>query len=234
MEPQLLEDGKAMRVLIHQPSYFPWIGLFDLMDRADVIVWYDTAQYTKNDWRNRNRIKGPNGPMWMTIPVHGSTHAQIDDIEISGRGWWEDHKKMFQMNYARAPFFKEVMDCITEYDIGLNGMLWGSAYGSTSLCLKYMGICREFMWDSSMGIEHGTDPTAYLVKIMEHVGGTEYLTSDGAKNYLDVKQFTERGMRVRFHNYRHPVYPQQWGEFVSHLSILDLLFNCGREAANLL
>ena len=229
-----------MKVLIHQPSYFPWIGLFDLIERADMVIWYDTAQYTKNDWRNRNRIKGPSGPMWMTVPVHGSTHKAIRDIVPANDEWRNTHLKMLRMNYAKAPYFSEVMDLV-EYSMSCpyGKSIADIAAHCTMRCVDYMRIKREVRWVSKLENDGCSsaftdDPTQKLIRMIRFVNGTEYITSDGAKGYLDTKQFDSEKIRVKFHNYRHPVYPQLWGDFVSHLSILDMLFNCGSDTGQLL
>jgi hypothetical protein len=222
-------------VVILQPSYLPWLGFFDQFDRSDVFVFYDDVQFDKNGWRNRNRIKGPMGATWLTVPVRQSGRAgqAIMDVEIDqSRPWAVKHLRSLRQFYARSPFLGRYMDGIEEVlcrpwsrlvdlDIELSLRLCGM-----------IGLDREVHRASALGI--GGDRSSRLVNICRHFGATRYLSGMAAISYLQGDLFAEAGIEIQFQDYLHPVYPQQFGEFVSHLAVVDLLFNAGPDALRLI
>lgn len=221
-------------VAILQPSYLPWLGFFDQMARADVFVLYDDVQYTKNDWRNRNRIKTPNGPMWLTVPMdRRSPHGHIRDalIAVDNR-WRSDHLKAMEMNYARAPFWPEV-SVLMEPLFWRQLTLFDLCGDILDVLYTYLNLKAVVTRSSSIGYANLVG-TERLVAICRALEATDYLTGDAAQNYLEVDKFSKAGITVHWQNYQHPVYPQLWGPFVSHLSIMDLLFNCGPRSLEIL
>jgi hypothetical protein len=215
-----------VRVLIHQPSYFPWLGLLDLCQKADLILWYDTAQYTKNDWRNRNRVRGQNGPLWMTIPVHASMHEQISTVVTASNMWRDNHRNMLKMCYGKAPrYWKVLLGVVEPVLMRKTSNLADIAISSVDAMLKHIGHGRQMGKVSDLCGIGGSTPTDVLISILKNVGANEYLTSDGARDYLEADKIESAGIKVTWHDYVHPVYEQRWQPFVSHLSALDYLFN---------
>ena len=98
------------RVAVLQSNYIPWKGYFDLIHSVDEFVWYDDVQYTKHDWRNRNRIKTPRGVRWLTIPCQAHGKPRIDQVRIADPRWAEKHWRILTENYADAPFFARYRD----------------------------------------------------------------------------------------------------------------------------
>ncbi len=227
--------GKHMRVVVLQPSYLPWLGYFDQIERADTFVFYDDVQYDKNSWRNRNRIKTSQGGQWITVPVLTKHRfgANINEIEINNNTpWASKHLKMLAQNYSKGPYFKEY--------IGLFESIYSREWMKLAdldielveSISKVLGINTEFVLSSELNVKG--DRLERLMDICLKLGADRYLTGNSAKDYMDEEAFAARGIEVEYQDYRHPDYPQLYGEFVSHLSIVDLLFNCGPQSLSII
>ena len=218
-----------MKLVILQPGYLPWLGFFDQMNWADVFVVYDDVQYTKNDWRNRNRIKGPNGPQWLTVPVHYQMGDRIKDVAVpQDKRWVKSHLKSLQFAYSKAKFFDEYFRQIKDLIESSYERLIDLDMALIEYLNNVLGIKTQILYSSQLNTQgHKSER---LVDICLECGATQYLTGDAAKDYLNLKLFKDNGIDVNFHNYKHPVYPQLFGEFIPFLSVVDLLFNCGSES----
>ena len=225
-----------MRIGILQPGYLPWLGFFEQMSRSDVFVIYDDVQYDKEGWRNRNRIKGPNGVQWLTVPVHikFEEHPLVYEVKIDNKSnWRRKHLSSLRMNYAKAPFlsryigiFEEAYSREWDYlvDIDIYFVL------KLSHCL---GIDeKKIIRSSSLNVDG--DKIEKLVKICRLFDADIFYEGAAGRNYLDNSYFAENGIRIEFQDYRHPVYRQLHGEFVPYLSMVDLLFNHGEESLSIL
>lgn len=222
------------RVAILQSNYIPWKGYFDLIAAVDEFILYDDMQYTRRDWRNRNQIKTPQGVQWLTVPVKvkGKYYQSIRETAIDGTDWAVSHWQTLQLNYRRAPFFKEITTyiepfyCDKEYTLltDLNHTL------IKAICV-YLGITTKisFSWDYS--IPETEDRTERLKHIVVAAEGTEYISGPGAKNYLREDLFTVDNVGVTWFNYEgYSPYQQLWGEFTHAVTVLDLMFNCGKDS----
>ena len=224
-----------MRVVVLQPGYLPWLGFFDQLDRSDVFVLYDDVQFDKHGWRNRNRIKTREGPMWLTVPVRtkGLGRPRNGEIEIDPTQHWAGkHLQAIRTWYGKAPHFKEVFPAIEEVLSQPWTRLLDLDRAAMEAVAKLLGLKRRVVLASSLGIDGGQ--TDRLVAICRHLGADRYLTGDAAKSYLEEGKFTGAGIAVEWHGYRHPRYRQLQGEFVPYLSIVDLLMNHGRESLEVL
>jgi len=218
-------------VVVLQPGYLPWLGFFDQLRRADVFVYYDDAQYDKHGWRNRNRIKTQNGPIWLTVPVRhrGEGFPKILDVEIDARTpWARKHLSSVRQAYARAPFLQRYLPALEELLAGKWERLVDLDLACAELMANWLGLRRRVERSSRLGI--GGERSERLVGICRHFGAATYVSGDAAAAYLDVGLFERNGIAVEFQRYAHPTYPQRHGEFVPYLSALDLLLNCGDEA----
>ena len=217
-----------MRVVINQPNYIPWRGYFDFFKQADAFVFYDDVQYTKNDWRNRNEIKTQDGKQWLTVPVDDSNrmtkHMLINEAKIIQNGWQERHLQAIEMHYKNAPFFDVIYGLMKEALGEQHETISTLDVSITNKILDYLGIRRKTYLSSELDIPH-TDPTQRVVDICKKLGATEYLSGDAAKDYLELDKFGD--IRVLWHRYREKVYPQLHGPYVSKISVIDLLMNCG-------
>lgn len=223
-------------LVVLQPSYLPWLGYFDQLAKADVFVWYDDVQFDKHGWRNRNRIKGPKGPIWLTVPVlhSGRPDQLILDVEIDNRlPWRRKHRSSIEQLYARAPFLNHLLPELTEMLERPWERLVDLDIATTDWLAAQLSIATPRSRSSLLGIDG--DRNDRLLNLCRHFGATRYLTGDAARDYLDVPRFEAIGVEVVWHGYSHPSYSQLHGEFVPYLSALDLLLNAGpTEAGKLL
>jgi hypothetical protein len=224
-------DLKVKKVAILQSSYIPWKGYFDLISAVDEFIIYDDMQFTKHDWRNRNQIKTPQGVQWLSIPVGQSIHRRIRDVTLVN-GWQVKHWKTLESNYRRAPFFDEVAQWLeplylTETHTGLSQM---NRKFMEAIC-GYIGIDTRITncWDYMSAGDKTR--TARLVDLCQQAGATQYLSGPAAKDYIEAQLFDDAGIALQWFDYAgFPEYPQLWGEFTHGVTVLDLLFNCGKDA----
>lgn len=219
------------KVAILQSNYIPWKGYFDIIAAVDEFILYDDMQFTKNDWRNRNLIKTPQGVQWLSVPVGQDIKRRIRDVELTSP-WQSKHWKTLQNNYRRAPFFDEVADWLEplymrEIHTNLSAM---NRKFMEAIC-EYVGIKTRITncWDYES--EDDKFPTARLVNLCRQVGATHYLSGPAAKDYLEVQLFDMAEIELQWFDYTgYPPYSQLWGEFTHGVTILDLLFNCGKDS----
>jgi WbqC-like protein family len=218
------------KAAIVQSSYIPWKGFFDMIAAVDEFVLYDDVQFTKNDWRNRNQIKTPQGVQWLTVPVGQNINRRIRDVVLADAGWQAKHWKTIESNYRRAPHFDAVADTIKPLYVQQRHVHLSSLNRALieAIC-AFLGIGTKISnsWDYTLA----EGKTHRLVDLCEQMGATEYISGPAAKNYIDEKAFAEHGIQLTWFDYAgYPKYSQLWGDFVHEVSILDLLFNCGKEA----
>jgi len=220
------------KIAISQSNYIPWKGYFDLINSVDEFVFYDCAQYTRRDWRNRNLIKAPAGMTWLSIPVRtkGAYHEPISAIEVVDVGWSTSHFQQIERCYARASSFRPVAD-----------FLWG-LYGSVNSTMLstinrtlvtgiagYLGVETKLRGSSELVLQEGRSER--LLGICQSLAATTYVSGPAARTYLDVGLFSRHGIEVEWFDYSgYPKYPQLWGDFVHEVSIVDLLMNCGPDS----
>jgi hypothetical protein len=218
------------RVAILQSNFIPWRGYFDLIAAVDEFIFYDDAQYTKNDWRNRNRIKTPQGAQWLTIPVGDAIHRPIRAVEVVVPDCGAAHWKRLVANYRRARHFDGVAAWLQPlYDGETWSMLSIVNQRLVAAICDALGI-RTRLARSSDYVLAG-DRNERLVALCVQAGATVYLSGPAARSYLDEAAFASAGIEVRWFDYAgYREYPQLWGSFVPDVSIVDLLFNCGRDA----
>ncbi|NUU97591.1 WbqC family protein [Marinitoga sp. 1138] len=220
-----------MKIAILQPNYIPWKGVFDMINKVDIFVFLDDVQYTKSDWRNRNIIKTPNGKQWITVPVKSNSISQkIYEVQISQKiNWQRKHLNSFIANYSKAKYFKDFKWLLEDFYIKhswtrLNEL---NIYTTKKIC-EVLNIKTQFYVSSELNITG--EKNERLIKIIKSFNGKEYISGPAAKNYLDFKLFEKNNIKIRFMQYNYPEYPQLHGEFIHEVTILDVLFNCGKNA----
>jgi hypothetical protein len=224
------------KVAIVQSNYIPWRGYFDLISYVDEFVIFDDMQYTKGDWRNRNQIKTPNGLEWLTIPVQakGKFNQAICEVQTDGFSWISTHLKSIERNYARSKSFDEVMPWIRSLYSDLEGKTLSeiNLHLTMEICL-YLGISTPITLSTSYSSHE--DPSARLAQITLEANGSIYVSGPAARTYLNEEPFNQRNLDVDWFSYDdYRKYPQLWGDFKSHVSVVDLILNCGSEAKNYL
>jgi len=223
-----------MIVAIHQPQYLPWLGYFHKMNRADAFVFLDTVQFKKNEFQNRNRIKGSGGPQWLTVPVIQKLGQDIREVHINTTvRWQKKHISSLAACYGRAPCFdlyKNALEDLLDRPWELLGSLNIEA---TKLIASLIGIDTPLFLASEMeGVSDDRDRR--LIEITQRLGGDSYLAGVGGRDYMNLTIWEEAGIEVLFQEFEHPEYPQVFEGFSSHLSAVDLLFNTGNEAIHYL
>jgi WbqC-like protein family len=220
--------------VIIQPSYVPWRGLFDLIHRADVFVFYDDVQYDKHGWRNRNRIKTPSGTQWLTIPVSSKgnitnglllSEAQV----VWTHDWAKKHAMTLRHCYHKAPFFADYAPMLEEFYSIRPERLVDFTITTTLALAKALGLSRtRFVRSSELGLT-GTR-TERLIHILEKVSATHYISGPSAKAYLDEALFREAKIGLEYIEYDYPEYEQLYPPYDPNVSVLDLLFMKGAAA----
>jgi WbqC-like protein family len=228
----ILKKHLEKKIAILQSNYIPWKGYFDLIAAVDEFIIYDDMQYTRRDWRNRNQIKTPLGVQWLTVPVQvkGKYHQKIRDTEIDDSGWAMVHRKALVQNYSRASHFGEIAAWLEPlYLVESCTHLSRLNRCFIEAVCDYLGIKTVISnsWDYSLL----DGKTERLADLCQQAGGTEYISGPAAKDYIEESVFTERGIKLTWFDYSgYPEYPQLWGEFTHGVTILDLLFNCGKNS----
>ncbi|MFA6208470.1 MAG: WbqC family protein [Candidatus Obscuribacterales bacterium] len=217
-------------VVIVQSNYIPWKGYFDLINSSDQFVIYDEVQYTKRDWRNRNKIKSESGVMWLTVPVEvkGKYFQKISETKIADHSWAKSHWSSITHSYARAPYFHMYQKTLAEWYEAAEKM----DYLSEVNCLFLTGICGllgiETTLHQSSSFVLSEGKSERLLNICKELGADRYISGPAAKNYLDETIFQHAQIEVAWSDYSsYPEYEQLYPPFEHYVSILDLLFATG-------
>lgn len=217
-----------MKIAIMQPTYLPWIGYFDLIRSVDAFVIYDHAQFEKQSWQNRNKIRSKNGEILLSLQLdnRGTSFRPIKDVQLFQPAFFlKSHFKSIQLSYAKAKNYEEI--------IGELKVLFEQPY--TSLMelnmafilygMKKLGLSTNILFSSEMNTQGKR--VELLVDVCKKCGANQYLSPVGSKDYIDENNiFDENGIELIYQNYRHPVYQQvNYKDFISHLSFIDYLMN---------
>ena len=219
---------------ILQPHYLPWIGYFEMFDRVDVFVFLDDVQFIKREWKNRNKIrKTHNHPdsKWLSVPVKtADQRKKLNQVRLVQEDWPRAHLNSISSSYAKAPFFSEVFpfleDALKNSEETILSKLNIRLIKEINALL---GIKTECINSSTLGVVGSKQDK--ILKICKVVGINKYLANNASTSYLDLGYFFENGIEVLFQNYTHPKYEQVFSQQIlaplSHLSVIDLLFNAG-------
>lgn len=216
--------------------FFPWVGMFEQIRLADTYVHYDDVQFSKGSFVNRVQIKTSDGFKWLTIPLYKQRLGQaiLEVLTDDEQDWRNQHLTFLAQTYRRAPYKDEMIAVVEKVyrneerkliDIVVAGLL--------EVC-RYFGLCegREFRYSSHMGV--GGESSQRVVNTVKKAGGDVYITGHGAKNYLDHAVFEKNKIHVEYMKYRRTPYPQLYGAFNPHVSILDLIANRGKEGGKMI
>lgn len=220
--------------VILQPSYIPWRGYFDQILKSDIFVFYDDVQFDKRGWRNRNRVKSAQGPLWLTIPVAAkgsiTQSRRIMDIPIVyDRDWAHQHLETLRRSYARAPYFQEYMDLLMPYYHKKYELISDFTIDTTIALAGKLGVGKErFIRSSDLGIE--ADRNQRLISIVQKLNADHYISGPSAQDYIDPVLFQDADIQLSYINYNYPEYPQLYPPFDPQVTILDLLFMMGDES----
>lgn len=228
-----MTNSEKKKVAILQSNYIPWKGYFDLIDQVDYFVVYDIVQYTKNDWRNRNKIKTQNGLQWLTIPVKvNSLEQRVNETQLANNRWVRKHLNSIQQNYSKAPHLADYKNELIELyerasaltllsDVNLLFIKWIN---------QKLGITTEIKFAQDLVLQ-SENKVQRLVEICKALNADTYLSGAAATDYLDESMFNAEGIQVEWMNYQgYPEYRQLHGDYESTSSVLDVLLNQGDNA----
>lgn len=225
-----------MILTAHQPTYLPWLGLFDKIAQADKFCIFDAVQYTHRDWLTRNYIKTAAGPLMLSVPVASKGHfgKRISDVELIVGNWTRKHMRSIELAYKKAPFFEQhfagvgaILDLYAE-----GGLLVDLNTDLLRYFLRALGIQVPLVRASDFSFDG--DKSALVLSMCETLGATSYIFGGEGENYADTEAFARAGIECKFQRYEHPVYSQLHGAFEPRMSVLDLLMNCGPASLGIL
>jgi hypothetical protein len=202
--------------------------------QADVFCFLDNVQYKKNEWQNRNRIKTAHSWQWITVPVCFRFPQKINKVEINTtQPWVKKHLQALVTNYSKAPYFEDYFSTFEE----CLRRDWKWLFELNIFLIEHIGKLlgvqqKQTILASELPLSN--DPTGRLVDICKSVGADTYLAGQDGANYMNLERFDENNINVIFQEFQHPVYSQLFNEFQSHLSVVDLLFNCGPESVEII
>ncbi len=217
-------------ITIHQPQYLPWIPYFHKVLQSDIFVLLDDVQFQKNGVQNRNQIKTPQGVLWLTIPVKQSFGQRINEVDIANKNVFGKHKKTLELNYSKSPFYSEIMNLLTPIFDKDFGKLVEINNEIIIELLSYLEFRGEIILSSQLNIN--LEGSERILEICKSLGASMYISGSGGKDYLNLESFGEANIEVIFQDYKSFEYPQLYAQagFVKDLSVIDLLFNVGKQS----
>jgi len=231
---------EAIRLAGIQPGYLPWLGFFDQMRRVDVFVIADEMQFSSSGWTHRNRVRGPHGAAWLTLPARPQREQRICDVELDAAvPWAREHAQRLRHFYGRSPFAPDLLAQLWSAVDEHAARMVDASIPIIRFLAARLGITTPLVVSSERGLERAYDarfpdrrgPTERIIAFMKALGASELLEGEAGREYIDLALCAEHGIRVEFQHYAHPTYRQLHEPFVSHLSVLDLLLCEGESAA---
>ena len=223
-----------MKIAILQSNYIPWKGYFDLINMVDTFVLFDTVQFTRRDWRNRNKIKTQNGLEWLTIPVQvkGNYSQTIQDTIVAQKDWGKKHWRTIQHHYAKTKYFSEYKDIFEHVYLDFEDKYLSDInYRFLTQINTILSIETKICW--SRDFKLGADKNENLLEICKDCHATDYISGPAAKSYLDMALFQQEDINVTWMDYsNYPQYTQLHPPFDHGVTILDLIFNEGSKSIN--
>jgi hypothetical protein len=222
-----------MILAAHQPAFMPWLGYLDKLAKADLFVVMDDLQFEAQNFQNRNRVKLNHGPFWLTVPLLRGKQTdrlidkRIDNTGRGGRHHWQIRTwRTLCVHYGRAPHFARYAAALEDTYLRRWDWLVDLDLHILDLARRWFGITRPIVRASSLGLRGAK--TDRIISMCHAVGARTYLTGKGGSaGYLDVDALARAGIATVWQSFTHPVYPQRYSSFASHLGFLDFLFNAG-------
>jgi len=215
-----------MKITIHQPNFLPYLGFFDKCDFSDILVLYDSAQFKKNDFQNRNKIKTSDRWIWLTVPVSYKFGDSISKVKIdNSKDWKNTHLKSLKLNYSKSPFYKEYINKIKSIYNKKWTYLSDFNIALINLLLKELKIKCKVVKSSELNIKSRS--TQALVDICKKLNAIEYVSGKDGRKYINKELFEKENIMVLSQDYQYPKYKQKFKGFEPYMCILDLLFNEG-------
>jgi hypothetical protein len=223
---------------ILQPTYLPWAGYFEMIDASEIFVVFDHVQFVKKSWHHRNRIKGPNGEILLTIPVRKmSRNSRICDIEIcyEGSNPIEKHWNTISKSYGKSRYFKDYESIFAGIYSERPKYLRDFNVKIISTICDLIGIKTKIIFSSELNLaEEHLDKSEKVAALCDKAGITYLYDAKSAQAFIDTSHFAERNITIAFQNYEHPRYRQLFDGFIPYMSVIDLLFNEGQDCLKII
>ena len=218
------------KIAILQPNFLPWKGVFDLINQVDIFVFLDDVEYTKRDWRNRNKIKNSTGTNWISVPVvtkHKKNQLIMDTNIDNTEAWQKKHYNAFELNYHKALFYNEFSWILNEIYKKHWSNLSDLNIFSTKLIANLLKIKTNFVNSSEINVSGQKDDK--LINICKELHADHYISGPAGKNYIIDNKFTTNNIKLEYIEYKYPHYQQVYLPFQHNVTILDTIFNCGKK-----
>ncbi|MGG1552413.1 WbqC family protein [Paenibacillus ferrarius] len=215
-----------MILTAHQPAYLPWLGYLEKIKNSDIYVYLDSVQFETRSFINRNKIKTPNGGIWLSVPVKSKGHREIplNQLEIdTSIDWKTAHLKAIYLNYKKAPKFNECYSKLESLYSTEHTYLSDLCYNQLLFWFKEFNITTRIVKSSELNIK--SKKSDLILDLCKHYNSDVYISGTLGRDYIEISKFQEFGIEVIFQNYLHPVYPQLWGSFIPYMSVLDFWMN---------
>jgi hypothetical protein len=227
------------RAAIHQPNFLPWIGYFHKISLVDDFVFFDDVQFPRGKtFGNRVKIKTNNGELWLTVPVLSKGELlNFNTILINNTFPWQRKiLKTLELAYSRAKHFEEYHKSFSDIFTRPYELLVDLNIELIKYVINQMGIDVNLHLSSEISVKETTNAEDKIISILKNIGISGYVTGSGAGSvrYIDEERFRHDNIEIDWQKYKSPVYPQLWGPFIPDLSIIDLLFNCGKDSIEIL
>ncbi|MDY6994324.1 MAG: WbqC family protein [Pseudomonadota bacterium] len=221
-----------MKVAIIQSNYIPWKGYFDIIHDVDLFIFYDEVQFTKNDWRNRNKVKSNQGVSWITVPVGKSISRYLTEVEIKEKKWQNKHYKIFKQNYIKSNFYKKYIEFLEHIYLEQqwNNLSELNQYVIKLISKDFLGIKTKFKNSFEYQVTH-MEKQEKIMGLLQKAKASTYVSGPAARSYIAENAFQQAGIELIWKDYsNYPEYPQFFPPFKHGVTILDLLFHTGPDA----
>ena len=223
-------------IAIHQPNFLPWLGYFHKMIHSDVFVFFDDVQFPRGkSFCSRILIKSPNGEQWLTIPVSGKgDKSLINQVEVNGNTWINKTLKSLIFNYQKAPFFNELYPGLEQIFKKEQSLLSELNIELIRFIIEYLESDTRLLRSSEICEGNELPSDEKIIYILKELNADHYISGSGAgsRRYIDENELSFNNIQLIWQHFKHPEYPQLFGEFLPNLSIIDLLFNCGSKRSH--
>ncbi|MGO9016312.1 MAG: WbqC family protein [Dissulfurispiraceae bacterium] len=227
-----------MIVAIHQPSYFPWLGLLHKIYKSDYFILMDEVQLADRAYQHRNLFLSIQGKAhYLTIPFHktGYRDKKIKDLLVYGNGWQKSHEKFIRYNYKHSAYFDEIYGKLEAFYSKEYHFLLDALKESMRISMDFFNIKTKLVQQSELNYNTDSKKSDLILALVKSVGGNIYLSGTGAKDYLKDEDFETAQISLIFNTFSHPVYQQiNSKEFIPGLACLDVLFSLGIEKSRTL
>ncbi len=223
---------------ILQPTYIPWLGYFEMIDKSDIFVVYDHVQFVKKSWHHRNKIKNNNGELLLSLPTK-HTHLKTPIYDISLSSEYErvlnNHWMSISYSYKNSRFFCDYSESLSALYMSKYSTLMELTVTFIKYFCEQMGINTHFEYSSNLILDNQlTNGTEKVADICKQVNISTLYDANAAKDIIDIKILNNNNINVIFQNYQHPIYSQMFGKFIPYLSIIDLIMNEGDKSLGII